>query len=236
VVSLVVILILGLAGAVLYLLSDINHRRYRLAVHESTLVVERGRMAPFGFKRFEPKAADLQAGYAPIPVPPGESVGKSEIFEDRADIDRALFSMLAGWAREHLDSNEPGDFELGASYVRRCEALPGLSEEQRIELRTLRADLAYRSGRRILGDIVTQLEKARDEFQNARELGTSRPRDVDKWIADVERRIRDYEESYGAADAPAEPGLTPPEAPSQNVPPEEPPAEGGGSTPPKWRL
>jgi hypothetical protein len=236
VVLLVVLVILGLAGAVVYLLSDINHRRYRLAVHEGTLVVERGRMAPAGFKRFEPEVADLQAGYAPIPVPPGISVGRTEIFEDRADIDRALFSMLASWARERLTSTKPGDFELAAGYVSRCESLPGLSEEQRIELRTLRADLAFRSGRRILGDIVTQLEKARTDFQTAKELGTSRPRDVDQWIADVERRMRDYRESYGKGGEAREPTGEPasPEAQSP-LPTEEPPAAGDSESP-KWRL
>ena len=124
VVSLLALAVLGLVGAVLYLLSDINHRHYRLAEHEGTLVVERGRLFPFGYKVFEPDAPDLKAGYAPISMPPGESLGKSEVHEDRADIDRALFALLASWARDRFDSKEPGDFELGASYVRRCELLP----------------------------------------------------------------------------------------------------------------
>ncbi|MFC1611852.1 hypothetical protein ACFL6C_12890 [Myxococcota bacterium] len=236
-VAFLVLAVLGLCSAVVYLLSDLNHRRFRLAVHESTLLVERGRMFPFGFARFEPKAADLKAGYAPIPVPPGESINKSEIYEDRADIDRSLFALLASWARERLDSNEPGDFELGASYIRRCELLPGLSEEQRIEMRTLRADLAFRSGRRILNEIVTRLEKAHEEFETAKQLGTSRPQDVEKWIADVERRIRDYKASHGPH-APAlaeQPELAPPA--NSGSPAENPPTETSDeSNPPKWRL
>lgn len=234
---LVAIAILSLCGAVVYLLSDINHRRYRLTTIEQTLVVERGRMLPIGFKTFEPKANDLKAAYAPIAIPPGESLGRPEIFDDRADIDRALFSLLASWSRERLSSAKAGDFELAAGYVRRCELLPGLSEEQRIELRTMRADMAYKNGRRMLGDVVERLKKARAEFVLSKELGTSRPNDVDLWIADVDRRIRDYQGAEKAQ--PTTPGTAVPSPNPVNpgipeLPPTPTPSE---DTPqPKWRL
>jgi hypothetical protein len=242
-VAMTALLVLALCGAVVYLLSDINHRRYRLAVEDRALVVERGRMLPLGYKRFEPEAPDLKGAYAPIAVPPGESLGRSEIYDDRADVDRALFSVLASWTRERMTSKEPGDFELATGYVRRCELLPGLSEEQRIELKTLRADLAYRNGRRILHDIVERLKKARDEFLLAKELGASRQTDVDAWIADVERRIRDYVSAYEPA-PPQQPEAAPlpmtPERPEPEAPPAPGPAPEPGTpaeTPqPKWRL
>ena len=49
-------IIIGLGGVVIYLLSDINSRHYRLQTAGSTLVVERGRNMPFGFEPYVPKA------------------------------------------------------------------------------------------------------------------------------------------------------------------------------------
>ena len=100
-----------------------------------------------------------------------------------------------------------------------------------MELRTVRADLAYRNGRRMLGDVVDRLRKARDEFNLAKKLGTSKPQDVDNWIADVERRIRDYEAPTGPQQPPGAevPVPTPPAAKS-------PGERSADPQQPKWRL
>ena len=102
-VALLLLLVIGLAGTVVYLLSERNHGRYRLAVVEGSLVVERGRRLPAGFERFVPEAEPLQCAYAAIALPAGESLGEQEVFEDRGDLDAALFSLLANWARTRLD-------------------------------------------------------------------------------------------------------------------------------------
>ncbi|MBI3179473.1 MAG: hypothetical protein HYZ27_07405 [Deltaproteobacteria bacterium] len=225
----VTLVILGLIGAIFYLASDINRRRYRLMAVEGNLVVQQGRMLPLGFTEIEVEAEDLKAAYAPIPLPPGEARVATEIFDDRADVDRALFALLAGWARQRFDANEPGSYELAATYVRRGELLPGLSEEQRLELRTMRADLAYMNGRRLLSEVGERLNKALASFKQARELGSTRGKDVERWIADVERRIRDYQQGTQEP-APAAPAAPPPGAPSEEAAPPK------GEEQPKWRL
>jgi len=193
--ALVVLLVMTLGVAVLYLLSDINSRRYRIGSDGTSLVIERGRKLPWGFRAFEPPTPELTAAYAPIPMPPGDAFTKTEIFDDRADVDRALFSLFAGWARDRLNSTTPGDFDLAASYVRRSQLLPSLSEEQRLELRRLRADVAYHNGRRMLDEIADRLQKALAELRLAKELGASRPSEVEQSIAEVERRLRDFNAS-----------------------------------------
>lgn len=238
----VTLIALGLAAVVGYLLSEINHRRYRLAAHEGQLVVERGRMLPFGFEPFVPASSDLRAAYAPVALPTGETFGHSEVFEDRADVDRALFAVLAGWVRERLQGSDPEGFTLATELVRRCELLPSLSEEQRAELRTLRADLAFRHGRQLLTDIAAQLGKALEEFKLALQLGTSRQGEARQWIDELERRILEYRELSRSRAAPL-PGV-PPEpspvpAPKLDEPAaREPPAGESPSPrePPKWRL
>ncbi len=234
-----ILFVLGLTGVVLYLLSELNHRRYHVTVTAGSLVVERGRMFPFGSRPFEPESEDLRQAYAPIPVPQGVSVGRFEAFEDRADVDRALFGLMANWARERLEAEDPEVFAVASTYVDRCQLLPGLSEDQRRELRALRADLAFRRGRRLLEGIGGTLRQAITEFQLAKEFGAARQIDIEAWIAEVHAQLQAHEAALATprrrgttADGP--PGSRSGEAP---VPaPESGPDEMHGEQAPKWRL
>lgn len=252
------LIVAALLGAVGYLLSEINRGRYRLAADDGTLVVQRGAYLPMGFIAFEPNAEDLIRSYAPMPIPKGQRISTTEVFDDRADLDRALFAVLAGWSRALIESSEDDDFELAMTYVERAELLPGLSEEQRVELKQLRADTAFANGRRILEDVANQLIQARASFEMAVELGTSTPEDARRWITEIDRRLQ----ALGAAssadnDLPvARPSLRPPQpdspgagepgAPSPSIgsPKAQPPGEGVSKkdteseedNQPNWRL
>jgi hypothetical protein len=185
---LVVVLLLGLSGLVLYLLSEINARRYRLAQVGYSLVVEQGRFLPVGFTRYVPRADALKEAYAPIPMPPGARFEQPEVFDDRADLDRALFALLAGFARQAMSGQTPAELQQATLYIDRCQRLPGLSEQQRLELKTMRADLAYRRGRYILARVGEMLTEAENEFRLALELGTSQPTDAQSFINEIETR------------------------------------------------
>ncbi len=228
------LLILALGSAVLYLSATINHRHYRLAQSGTLLVVERGRMLPLGFEPFSPDIPGLKEAYSPVPLPPGENLTSNEVYDDRADLDRSLFGLLASWARTRLDASDPDQFELAIAYVERAKLLPGLSEEQRQELRTLRADLAYKNGKRLLQEVVERLRRARQELQMALALGTSRPTDADRWLAEVERRLAALEPPAPAqesADGPPAPAGEQPPAPKMPASPAP-----GGADAPRWRL
>ncbi len=188
--SLIALVILFILGAFGYLASDINHRHYRLISRDGLIQVERGRFLPAGYKIFKPETSDLKAAYAPIPTPPLEKTPVEMVFDERTELDRALFGILAGWARKLFDSEKSSDLDLAVSYIRRIEYLPGISEEQRLELKTLRGDMAYQNGLRIIRDMSRQLQKARDEFKAAILFGTSRPTDAQEWINDLEQRLK----------------------------------------------
>jgi len=243
--------ILALSGIIIYLLSDINHRQYRLNSQGSVLLVERGKFLPVGFEPFVPKDATLQPIYAPIPLPKGVTMGPSEIFEDRTDVDRAIFGLLSGWSRERIDSSTDGDFELVVDYINRCETLPGLAEEQRNELQTLRADVAYKTGLRTLKGIADQLNKALEQFELALTLGTTHAEDAEAWITEIKHRIEAYQSSTSPAmegnpqNTVTEPAVPPTEAapPSPDSPREvpappqpQPAAPSPDSTQQKWRI
>ncbi|MEL6339533.1 MAG: hypothetical protein AAFQ65_06455, partial [Myxococcota bacterium] len=86
----------------------------------------------------------------------------------------------------------PEDFELAMVYVARAELLPGLSEEQRFEMRALRADTAFQNGRRILSQVEEQLDAALDSFGLALELGTTRQAAARRWMAEIRRRLESH--------------------------------------------
>ncbi len=244
--------ILGLSGVIIYLLSDINHRQYRLNTRGGVLLVERGKFMPIGFEPFVPKDATLQPVYAPIPLPEGIDMAPSEVFDDRTDVDRAIFGLLSGWSRERIDSSTEEDFNLVTGYISRCELLPGLSEEQRNELQTLRADIAFKTGLRTLKGIADQLNKALEQFELALTLGTTHQEDAKAWITEIKHRIEAYQSSTSPTvegdpqnavtpsveSSPKGTETAPPKSPPTNPkPPAQPkPAPSPGPTQQKWRL
>lgn len=244
----VVLLVLGLLGAISYLMSDINSRRYRLVQKEQTVFVEKGRFLPWGFAPFTPEIEALVEAYAPIRLWEESASIDEEIFEVRSDLDRAICSILSGLARKALDSETRDELELATGYIDQSALLPGVSEQQRLELRTLRADLAYKKGKMYATEILALMRAALEEFRLAQKLGTSRETDVEEQIRYLQKRIH----SYSQADIPSEPNTlqdTPlsaetapkPLAPKPTEPPPtEKPSPQPNETPDKtrdrWRL
>lgn len=186
---LVSVIIVGLSGAVVYLMSDRNHRQYRLNTVGTNLQVERGLFLPRGYEKFTPPGEPLRSIYAPIPIPPDIKLGPPETFEDRTDLDRALFGLLSGWTTTLLSSESSGDFQLAIAYIERCELFPGLSETQHIELKRLRADTNFRKGEHTLKLIRVQLKGALKQFQTALELGTTQKAAAQARITHLQNRI-----------------------------------------------
>ena len=220
---LVFCLVCALGAAVAYLLAERNQRHFRMRTQGGLVFIERGRLLPIGYEPFAPGAKDLQSAYAPIKVPAGEVISEIESFEDRVELDRALFALLAGWARARLQASDAESFEMASGYVSRCALLPGLSEEQRSELKSLRADLAYRNGKRLAYAIADDLDKAVAELKLALELGTSRPSDADAWVTQMNKWAHDYRAALGDRTKPDSAPAPPPAANPPVVEPVEKP-------------
>ncbi|RYF10643.1 MAG: hypothetical protein EOO40_04795 [Deltaproteobacteria bacterium] len=172
-VVLVGLLICGLLALVAYQQCFINERHFRTSQVGDKLVVEQGRFfPPIGFTPFHGDTEALQQAYADIPLPPQENVGQSIVFDERTALDRALFTLLSGWASTRMDAADDATLALAQRYVQRAENLPGISEGQRQQLRALRADAALRKGQNLVATIGTQLHAAQSQFQLALDLGT----------------------------------------------------------------
>ena len=172
-----------------YLLSEINARRYRLAVADDGIVVERGRYAPLGFERYQPFDEVLRQAYAPIALPPGETIDVGVVYDERSEVDRALFSRLRTWATSRLQATDAPTLELGIAYVKRLEVLPGLSEEQRHDLRGMRADAALKQGEGLLRGVHQALKQAERLFEQAIELGAVDSERARKGLAECGHKL-----------------------------------------------
>ena len=223
---LVVLLILVLGGVIVYLLSDLNSRHYRLSRAGDMMVVEKGKFIPTGFQAYRPKEPGLDRIYRPVPIPPGGDVPLGNVYEDRTDLDRAMFAILAGWARQSLQNEGNGATLAAETYIERCDLLPGVSEEQRLDIKTMRADLAYRRGRRLLDGVINQLKSAASQFERAIELGTSYATEATTWLAEVQARIKSLSDP-AAEQEPAEETPQTPEKIEKSPNVETPDAKGG---------
>jgi len=182
----VVLLILALGGAVVFLLSQLNARTFRVELVDGNLLVVKGRMFPVGTEPYRPADAALKEAYAPIPVE-GSGIGglAEQRFNDRDDLDQALFDLLARLAAPRINSDDPQALERGVYYLRRAEKLSGLSEEQRLALKGMQTDVAYYLARSKLDDARRQIGEALTQLRIAAGVQNRHTRSANQMINEV---------------------------------------------------
>jgi hypothetical protein len=154
--------ILALVAAVGWLIAERNARSWTLAPEEGRLVVLKGLLLPVGRTHFKTADPVLARAYAPLVPPTAKVLPDERTFQEQGELDRALYDLLASWAREDVASNDPARLERGLGYLERAMLLPGISAAQRDDLLALRAESGYFEARRLL-------ERARAELSEAAE-------------------------------------------------------------------
>ena len=213
---LVTLLILGLGGAVAFLLSQLNARTFTLAQENGQLVVMKGRMLPTGAVPYQPGDARLADAYAPIPLE-GRDVSSlmEQRFTERDELDRALFPVLEALARPRVQTDEPAQLEKGLYYLRRAELLSGLTQEQRRTLEAMKADVAFFQARQKLEEARRDVTEALTQLKLATESRNRNTQRANQMLTTVGPAAQALEKALRAVDASlAEPGAsTPPETP-----------------------
>lgn len=167
-------LVLGLAGATLYLLAERNSRFYYLSQEGRRLVIHRGAWLPSGKRPYLPDDPHTARIYAPIELPDdAPSIGERR-FSERQDLDRALFDILADLAEERIRSEDEPRRQEGFALVERASLLPGITGTQAERLRSLRAELSFYEGRAHLERAVVELRQAREKLEHAAESSSVR--------------------------------------------------------------
>lgn len=196
--------ILALLALVVWLASERNARSWYLVPDEGRLVVMKGMMAPIGRRSVESTDPAHAQAYAPLVPPPGKTLPAERTFAERSLLDQAMYDLLAGWAREEIESGEPGRLDRGLGYLARAEKLPGLSTSQRDDLAALRAESGYQEAMRL---VRRALEELRDAAEKLRLAASSRSRhaaDAGALLGELDPAISAAREAVRASGAAAE--------------------------------
>lgn len=177
--------VLGLAACILFLLAERNRRFYFLSAIDGHVVVERGAWLPYGKEPFQPDDDSLDEAYAPIQIPAGVGPFSSARFDERPDLDRALFDILASWAEPRVRAGDGDEMKEGSALVARAALLPGIRADQRIKLRALQAELAWFEGKQRLDDAGKLILEARRQLELATEASPSRAREAVAILEDL---------------------------------------------------
>lgn len=195
------LLVLALTVSTLFLLAERNRRFYFLSAEGNELVVQRGTWIPYTKETYVPDDEGQKAAYAPIAIPAGVALVSEQRFEERPDLDRALFDILAGWADARVRSGEPAQLREGLALVARAAMLPGISGEQGARLHSLQAELAWFEGRERLEEAGKLIKEARRQLELATEASPARAREavaiLDDLIPSSERLARAVQTARG---------------------------------------
>ncbi len=192
--------VVGLAGATVFLLSQINAKTYTLENRDGKLVVLKGRMMPMGADPWVPADAALADAYAPTELQGTSPMGILNVkYEDRDSLDRAMFTVLETLARPRVNSEEPKLLDQGLYYLRRAEKLAGLTDEQRLTLKQLRSDVAFYTARKRLEDGQKQIEEALAQLKLASGVESRHSRAANQMILAVEPEAKALAEALRKA-------------------------------------
>ena len=183
----VTLLVLGLLGAVGFLLSQLNARTFTLQTQDGKLLVMKGRMLPVGSEPYRPSDPVLAAAYAPIDLLGGTAAGlEGARFDERDTMDRALFQFLEGLARPRLVSDDPAVLSQGLVVLGRMQKLGGITDDQRKTLRGLESEVAFFQARTRLDQARRDIAEAVTQLRLSADSGTRHARAAHRMLAAVE--------------------------------------------------
>jgi hypothetical protein len=214
----VVLLIFGLGGVVVFLISQLNARTFRVEVIDNNLVITKGRLFPIGAEPYRPADPALKEAYAAIPLE-GTGIGNlaEQRFNERDDLDRALFDILSRLASSRMNSDDPQVLDRGVYYLRRAEKLSGLTEEQRLVLRGMQSEVAYYLARNKLDEARRTVAEALSQLKIAAGVQNRHARSATQMISEVEPAAAALEEALRRAihvlGSPPEPASSAPQPP-----------------------
>jgi hypothetical protein len=164
------LVVLALFGAVLWLASDRNQRRYSWAVDSGKLVISKGRFFPTGQGVIASDDPHYGSVYGPITLPQGAKVQEQE-FDDQTALDRALVDLLLPMAKADLQKGDEASIAEANALSDRAAALPGLTADQHRALSSLRGDLSFVSAKGELIQAAKLVLSARRKLDTVRDGG-----------------------------------------------------------------
>src|SRR6266508_2470407 len=163
--------ILGLLALVAWLASERNARTWYLVPADGRIVVMKGLLLPIGRGAFATSDPALAQAYAPLVPPPGKGLPAERAFEERGLVDQAIYDLVAGWARDEIESGDPARLERGLGYLAR--AMDDLREASDRLRRAAGSRSAHAAD---AGRLLKELEPAVDAASTALRQAAPKPR------------------------------------------------------------
>ncbi len=180
------LVVLALAGIIVYLLSLLNSKTFFLVPEDGELVVKKGIFFPVGSELYQPPEPGLAALYAPIDLPDELKHAGPMEFDDLPSLNREFGKYLIGLATTLVFSDDEGQYKKGRAYLERVRKLHGLDPAQVDRVKSLRADVDYIEAKRAYLGVERTLERALKKFKQAETFGSGRFGDAGEWINKIE--------------------------------------------------
>ncbi len=215
---LIFVVVVGLCGVVFWLLSERHGRMWGVEKKEDSLWIVRGREMPFGFYVYQPTDRLLADAYAPIPWS-GEPLGDllNTTFEDRNELDRAIFKVLKGWMEARLESDDPEKLKETLHLVKRAELLSGIDSQQRQELKDIQARVSYFEGWLLLREAEEALRNGVERLKLAAGAHSKYSREASEIVERVKELSERLSRSLRLPLTSSELGYTPYRTPKQST-------------------
>lgn len=231
-------IIVSLAGVTAVLLSQLNARTFVLEVQDGKLVVLKGRLLPFGADPWRPADPALADAYAPLDLKGMHPYGVLDVkYHERDELDRALYGIIEGLARPRISSTDAQELEAGLYYLRRADRLHGLTDEQQISLKQMKADVAFYSARTKLEDAQRLIAEAMAQLTFATQAPNKHQREANQMLLAIQPESKALEAALRKAvhllSAPAEPDAAQAQPAAPVVAPTMPPGADQLAPPPK---
>ena len=101
---------------------------------------------------------------------------------DRAKLDQYLFSLLSAWSKELIESGSSQDVALAESLIERSEHIPGVSVQQRREIRSIKADLSLSAAKRLILESQEIVKAAERELRDATSVESRFELEAKQWM------------------------------------------------------
>jgi len=163
------VLAVGLGVAVAWLLAERNARQWWIVPEDGKVVVKKGVFFPTGKAAYLSADPETTRTYAPLTPPQGAAPLAETSYDDRAELDQALFDLLARWARDDIQSQQMERMERARGHLGRASRLAGLSPAQREQLRVLQAETAFQEAVEHLTQGANALRRALEGLKLAAE-------------------------------------------------------------------
>ncbi|HUT99870.1 MAG TPA: hypothetical protein VM425_00360 [Myxococcota bacterium] len=220
-VMFVILVVLALAGIIVYLLSLLNSKTFFLVPEGGELVVKKGIFFPVGSEIYQPKSPEQAALYAPIELPDELKHAGPLQFEDLPSLNREFAKYMIARANKLVFQTEEKQYLEGKNYLERLRGLTGLEPTQIDRVKSLGADVNYIEAKRAYQGVEKTLESALKKFKQAETFGTGRFSDSGEWIVKIETllkaiRITKSGAAVEAEDSPAAPETGVPQPPTED--------------------